>query len=97
MNKEIPSLSQGLHKTERVENDYSLTEGMSEREKIQYDYGRQRDMSKVTFFPAKKAPGLYDLAGRLRVVVYCRVSTDGLSQATSFELQRSYYLQFVRC
>ena len=96
MNIEIPSLSQGLHKTEHVENDHFFTDGMSEREKIQYDYGRQRDMSKVTFFPAKKAPGLYDLAGRLRVVVYCRVSTDGLSQATSFELQRNYYLQFVR-
>ena len=96
MNQQIPSLSQGLHQTEAVGNQQAFTEGMSEREKIQYDYGRQRDMSKVTFFPAKKAPGLYDLAGRLRVVVYCRVSTDGLSQATSFELQRSYYLQFVR-
>lgn len=96
MNQQIPSLSQGLHKTEHVENNMPFTEGMSEREKIQYDYSRQRDMSKVTFFPAKKAPGLYDLSGRLRVVVYCRVSTDGLSQATSFELQKSYYLQFVR-
>lgn len=96
MNQQIPSLSQGLHKTDHVENQQSLPEGMSEREKIQYDYGRQRDMSKVTYFPAKKAPGLNDLTGRLRVVVYCRVSTDGLSQATSFELQKSYYLQFVR-
>ena len=85
-----------MHQTEAIEDQQPFTEGMSEREKIQYDYGRQRDMSKVTFFPAKKTPGLYDLAGRLRVVVYCRVSTDGLSQATSFELQRSYYLQFVR-
>ena len=33
---------------------------------------------------------------QLKVAAYCRVSTDGLSQATSFELQRSYYLQFVR-
>lgn len=96
MSQQIPSLSQGLHKTDHVENQQSLPEGMSEREKIQYDYGRQRDMSKVTYFPAKKAPGLNDLTGRLRVVVYCRVSTDGLSQATSFELQKSYYLQFVR-
>lgn len=96
MNQQIPSLSQGLHTTDHVENQQSLPEGMSEREKIQYDYGRQRDMSKVTYFPAKKAPGLNDLMGRLRVVVYCRVSTDGLSQATSFELQKSYYLQFVR-
>lgn len=96
MNQQIPSLSQGLHRTDHVEEQQSLPEGLSEREKIQYDYGRQRDMSKVTFFPAKKAPGLNDLSGRLRVVVYCRVSTDGLSQATSFELQKSYYLQFVR-
>ena len=96
MSQQIPSLSQGLHKTEHIDSNQSLMEGMSERQKIEYEYSRQRDMSKVTFFPAKKAPGLYDLAGRLRVVVYCRVSTDGLSQATSFDLQRSYYLQFVR-
>ena len=92
VNQQIPSLSQGLHQTERVENNHSVTDGMTEREKIEYEYSRQRDMSKVTYFPAKRAPGLYDLAGRLRVVVYCRVSTDGLSQATSFDLQRSYYL-----
>ena len=97
MNQRIPSLSEGLHQTEpQIENNPSATEEMSEREKIHYEYGMQRDMSKVTYFPAKKAPGLNDLAGRLRVVVYCRVSTDGLSQATSFELQRSYYLRFVR-
>lgn len=93
---DIPSLSQGLHQTEQNQNDQHVTDGMSEREKIQYDYGRQRDMSKVTYFPAKKAPGLNDLSGRLRVVVYCRVSTDGLSQATSFELQKKYYLDLVR-
>lgn len=96
MSQQIPSLSQGLHKTEHIESEQVFPEGMSEREKIEYEYSMQRDMSKVTFFPAKKAPGLYDLAGRLRVVVYCRVSTDGLSQATSFDLQRNYYLQFVR-
>ena len=96
MKQEIPSLSQGLHDTWQNQPAQHVTDGMSEREKIQYEYGRQRDMSKVTYFPAKKTPGLYDLAGRLRVVVYCRGSTDGLSQATSFELQRNYYLQFVR-
>ena len=95
MNQQIPSLSQGLHQT-TLNEQHNATEGMTEREKIEYEYGRQRDMSKVTFFPAKKTPGLHDLGRRLRVVVYCRVSTDGLSQATSFELQRSYYLQFVR-
>lgn len=90
------NIGQGLHQTAAQNQQQNATEGMSEREKIQYEYGRQRDMSKVTYFPAKKAPGLNDLSGRLRVVVYCRVSTDGLSQATSFELQKSYYLKFVR-
>ena len=96
MNQQIPSLSQGLHRTEQIESRNPVTDGMTEREKIEYEYSRQRDMSKVTYFPAKKAPGLYDLTRRLRVVVYCRVSTDGLSQAPSFNLQRSYYLRFVR-
>ena len=95
MEKQVPSLSQGLHQTQQTPLA-SIPEQLSEREKIQYDYNRQRDMSKVTYFPAKKVPGLYDHAGRLRVVVYCRVSTDGLSQATSFELQKNYYLKYVR-
>ena len=96
MNQQIPSLSKGLHQTQQNESNQSATAGMSAREIIHYEYGMQRDMSKVTYFPAKKVPGLNDLSGRLRVVVYCRVSTDGLSQATSFELQKSYYLRFVR-
>ena len=85
-----------MHHTEQTVPVQNATDGMSEREKIQYEYGKQRDLSKVTYFAAKKAPGLNDLSESLRVVVYCRVSTDGLSQATSFELQRNYYRQFVR-
>lgn len=96
MEKGVPSLSHGLHETQTVGDDSAILAGMSEREQILYDYNRQRDMSKVTVIPAKKIPGLYDLSSRLRVVVYCRVSTDGLGQATSFELQRKYYLKFVR-
>lgn len=66
------------------------------RESITERYGRQRDMSKVTFIPARKEVRPYDSSVRKRVVVYCRVSTDGLSQATSFELQKNYYLRYVR-
>ncbi len=53
-------------------------------------------MSKVTFIPARKEIRPFDSSVRKRVVVYCRVSTDGLSQATSFELQKNYYLRYVR-
>ena len=66
------------------------------RESIAERYGRQRDMSKVTFIPARKEIRPFDPTSILRVVVYCRVSTDGLSQATSFELQKNYYLRYVR-
>ena len=96
MGKDVPSLSQGLHETHNPGDDSAFWAGMSEREKIQYEYSRQRDLSKVTVISAKRIPGLYDLGSRLRVVVYCRVSTDGLGQATSFELQTKYYLRFVR-
>ena len=97
MDKFVPSLSQGLHESQRQPvQDIDVLAGMSEKDKVRFDYGKQRDMSKVTVFPAKKVPGLYDHAGKLRVVVYCRVSTDGLAQTSSFELQRNYYLKFVR-
>lgn len=96
--KYVPSLSRGLHQAKGNQEDLCLndTSGLSEREKIHLEYGRSRDMSKITMFPAKKTPGLFDMSQRLRVVVYCRVSTDGISQATSFELQRNYYIKFVR-
>ena len=97
MDKFVPSLSQGLHESQRQPvQDIDVLAGMSEKDRVRFDYGKQRDMSKVTVFPAKKVPGLYDHAGKLRVVVYCRVSTDGLAQTSSFELQRNYYLKFVR-
>ncbi len=66
------------------------------KENIRERYSRQRDMSKVTFIPARKEIRPYDSSVRKRVVVYCRVSTDGISQYTSFELQKNYYLKYVR-
>ena len=97
MDKFVPSLSEGLHQTQQqIPADSDVMQGLSEKDKVRFDYGKQRDMSKVTVFPAKKTPGLYDLTGKLRVVVYCRVSTDGLAQTSSFELQKNYYLKFVR-
>ena len=66
------------------------------KESIRERYGKNRDMSKVTFIPARKEIRPYDPSVRKRVVVYCRVSTDGISQTTSFELQKNYYLRYVR-
>ena len=91
----IPSLSQGLHQTEQ-QAVHSNADGLSEKDRIRFEYGKQRDMSKVTYFAPRKAPSLGDLSGSLRVVVYCRVSTDGISQTTSFELQRNYYVKLVK-
>ena len=70
--------------------------GEQENEAIRERYGRQRDMSKVTFIPARKEIRPYDPTVRKRVVVYCRVSTDGIAQVSSFELQKNYYLKYVR-
>lgn len=66
------------------------------KESIRERYSRERDMSKVTVIPAKQEINLNDKSTRKRVVVYCRVSTDGIQQTTSFELQKNYYLKYVR-
>lgn len=67
-----------------------------DKDSIRERYNRQADMSKVTILPARPEPSPFDPRFRKRVVVYCRVSTDGISQTTSFELQKSYYLKYVR-
>ena len=66
------------------------------KETIRQNYGRDRDMSKVTVIPAAPVPSLFDSHKKQRVAVYCRVSTDGIQQTTSFELQRKYYIKYVR-
>jgi hypothetical protein len=32
-----------------------------------------------------------------RVAAYCRVSTDSVDQANSFESQRSYFKRYIEC
>ncbi len=79
-----------------MSDEYKTLNGDQEKEAIRERYGRQRDMSKVTFIPARKEIRPYDPTVRKRVVVYCRVSTDGIAQVSSFELQKNYYLKYVR-
>ncbi len=66
------------------------------KDEVRARYSKERDMSKVKVIPARHEASPYSTSTRKRVVVYCRVSTDGISQTSSFELQKHYYLKFVR-
>ena len=55
---------------------------------------RELDMSKTTVYPAREET-YFRGARKTRVAIYTRVSTDGISQVTSFELQRRAYLSKV--
>ena len=68
----------------------------SQQDKVRQRYRQERDLSKITVIPAKPEIRPFDSGVRKRIAVYCRVSTDGVSQTTSFELQKKYYLHMVR-
>lgn len=70
--------------------------GFGTKDRIRDRYSKSRDMSKVTVLMPRPQTNPFDHRVRKRVVVYCRVSTDGISQTTSFELQKNYYLKWVR-
>ena len=89
-----PRLSGGLRTIQQ--GSASHAEETYSKETIRQNYGRDRDMSKVTVIPAAPVPSLFDSHKKQRVAVYCRVSTDGIQQTTSFELQRKYYIKYVR-
>ncbi len=55
------------------------------------------DKDNYEYFPAKKPEhDYYDNDTNQRVAIYVRVSTDNISQTTSFELQKKYYEDFVQ-
>ena len=94
---EVSRLSAGIHAVDTSVPESAVRfQGMTEKERIIAQYGKKCDMSKIVVIPAKPAPGLFDVERRKRVVVYCRVSTDGISQTSSFELQKNHYLKYVR-
>ena len=66
------------------------------KDSIRESYGKERDLSKVTVIPATQAPAPLSSHKKQKVAVYCRVSTDGISQTTSFELQKNYYFNYVK-
>lgn len=53
------------------------------------------DLNNYEFIPAKKQVDYYDNDVPQRVAVYARVSTDHIQQASSYELQKKYYEDFV--
>lgn len=91
-----PRLSAGLPLNSMGRQEKIVYEGMTEADRIRERVNRIRDLSKITVIPARPEPGLFDPNFRKRVVVYCRVSTDGLGQVTSFENQKKYYVGMVR-
>ena len=63
------------------------------KQKIRERY-RGADPSELTIIPAK--PPKSAMAGATtRVAVYIRVSTDREEQASSFELQKNYFIEYV--
>lgn len=96
-NPKVSRLSAGLHEVDTsLPDEVAALDGLTAKERVIAQYSQKRDMSKVTIIPARPAPSLFDVNRRQRVVVYCRVSTDGLSQTSSFELQKNHYLKYVR-
>lgn len=67
-----------------------------QKERIRNRYNAKVDPDNYRFFPAKKQIDYYDDDVHQRVAIYARVSTDNVSQTTSYELQKKYYEDFVR-
>jgi len=69
--------------------------GKDKKEATKKKYAQDADTSLV-FFEQEPEFLLTDWEEkRLRIAVYCRVSTDSENQASSFALQKKYYEDFV--
>lgn len=56
----------------------------------------EADMNKVHVIKPLIEKDLPKAMQQRRVAVYCRVSTDSISQAVSFNLQKKYYIKYVK-
>ncbi len=65
------------------------------RQKVHRRIYTSVDPDRYEYIPEKKQIDYYDDEIPQRVAVYVRVSTDSLQQATSYELQKKYYEEFV--
>ena len=57
---------------------------------------KDANMKKVHLIRPIESPIIPAMMQEKRVAVYCRVSTDSVSQAVSFNLQKKYYIKYVR-
>ena len=95
MDDSVKRLSKGLQPVAPKSSCASALQTAS-KDDVRERYNRPRDLSKIKVIPARQESDPFNPKMRKRVVVYCRVSTDGISQTSSFELQKNYYLRFVR-
>lgn len=66
-----------------------------QKEKIRQRYRAGVDPNNYRYIPPKKQVDYHDNDVYQRIAIYVRVSTDSVSQTTSFELQQKYYEDFV--
>lgn len=66
------------------------------KEEIREMFKKGRDMTKVNCIPPEDGNVAEETGYPKRVAVYCRVSTDGIGQTVSFEIQKKYYIKYVR-
>ena len=92
----IDKLSNGIPRIPYTDDAPFVDPMMDAKDAARERVNRVRDMDKITVYPARPEVDLFSSNMRKRVVVYVRVSTDGLSQTTSFELQKAFYLDYVR-
>ena len=62
----------------------SSPSGPETKEQVIQRFTQVRDMSNITVIPAKPDINPFDTNVRKEVAVYCRVSTDNISQTPSF-------------
>lgn len=68
----------------------------ADKEEIRERFRVGNDLKKISVIPAYTETQNAESKTEKNVVVYCRVSTDGITQTTSFELQKKYYIKYVK-
>ena len=66
----------------------------NQKEKIRLRYkGYAED--ELFCIPAKEQKSVFHSSNLINVAAYARVSTDGINQTSSYELQRNYYTDYI--
>lgn len=77
-----------------LESELANSNAVEQKSKIRTRY-KGIDPSLLKVIPARSVAGLYDDDVHRRVAVYARVSTGDSRQTTSYELQKTYYEDYV--